>query len=73
MLTSTFIFAFFPLNIYASLQISSITLQVFLLSLFFISLIKVEKNNSFLYLVLFSISAGFLILTKEVNFFYFMF
>ncbi len=68
----TFIFAFFPLNIYASLQISSITLQVFLLSLFFISLIKVEKNNSFLYLVLFSLTAGFLILTRGEFFLFYI-
>ena len=68
----TFIFAFFPLNVYAPLQISSITLQIFLLSLFFISLIKFEKNDSLFNLALFSLAAGFLILTRGEFFLFYI-
>jgi hypothetical protein len=60
----TIIFAFFPLNIYAVSQISSITLQIFLLNIFLFSFIKIFKVNDIKYLIIFSISSGLLILLR---------
>tara|TARA_B100001123_G_scaffold451293_1_gene630045 strand:- start:2576 stop:3838 length:1263 start_codon:yes stop_codon:yes gene_type:complete len=63
-LTNSFIFSFFPINIYACGQISSITLQIFISLLFlkfFLVILKDKKNLS---LVLFSIISAVLILTR---------
>ena len=60
----TIIFAFFPLNIYAVSQISSITLQIFLLNIFLFSFIKIFKDSDIKYLIIFSISSGLLILLR---------
>ena len=43
-LVGTFLFSIFPLNVYAVSQISSITLQIFLLNLFLFSFIKLFKK-----------------------------
>ena len=61
----TIVFSFFPLNIYAVSQISSITLQIFLLNIFLFSFIKIFKGADInKYLIIFSISSGLLILLR---------
>ena len=60
----SFIFAFFPLNIYASLQVSSITLQIFLILSFLYYFIKLIGENNKKNLFLFSLMSGFLILIR---------
>ena len=61
----TIVFSFFPLNIYAVSQISSITLQIFLLNIFLFSFIKIFKGVDInKYLIIFSISSGLLILLR---------
>ena len=60
----TAFFAFFPINIYASLQISSITLQLFLIVLFFYFLLCHNFKSNSRFLVLFSFISGFLILIR---------
>ena len=61
----TIVFSFFPLNIYAISQISSITLQIFLLKIFLFSFIKIFKGLDInKYLIIFSISSGLLILLR---------
>ena len=63
-LYSSLLFSIFPLYIYASVQISSISLQVFLTVLFFYFFFQlVEKRNS-LSIVFFSFTAGLLILLR---------
>jgi len=63
-LVSSCIFSFFPLNIYAAGQTSSITLQIFLSLLFillFFNLIEKQGKKEILYL---SLISGLLILTR---------
>ncbi len=60
----TLIFAFFPLNIYAVSQISSITLQVFLMNVFLYSYFKLFKNINFKYTMVFSLASGLLMLLR---------
>ena len=60
----TFIFAIFPLNVYAVSQVSSITLQVLLLNIFLYSFIRLFKGNNNRYIFLFSISSGALMLIR---------
>ena len=60
----TFLFTLFPLNVYAPCQISSISLQIFLLLIFFYSLTKLIDFNNVRFLIVFSISSGLLILTR---------
>ena len=60
----TFIFAIFPLNVYAVSQVSSITLQVLLLNIFLYSFIRLFKGNNNKYIFLFSISSGALMLIR---------
>ena len=61
---NSYIFSFFPLNLYAVTQVSSVTLQI-LLSLFFLQyffkLSKSETNKNILY---FSIICGFALLAR---------
>ena len=67
------IFAFFPLNIYVVSQISSITLQIFLILLFFYFLILTIKKNKLKNLIIFSFISGLLILIRgEFFLFYFI-
>ena len=58
------LFAFFPINIYAVSQISSITLQIFLIVLFLYFLLIYNLKNKIGFLFLFSIVSGFLILIR---------
>ena len=60
----TLIFAIFPLNVYASSQISSITLQVFLLNLFLFSYLQLFKKFTIFQILLFAISSGLLMLLR---------
>ncbi len=67
------IFAFFPINIYATSQISSISLQVFLVLAFFYTLLKIKDKSNLNFLIYFSIVSGLLILIRgEFFIFYFM-
>ena len=61
---STIIFSLLPLNVYSSVQISSISLQLFLLVFYFLFILKYFKTYKFKYLILFSIFSGLLILIR---------
>ena len=63
-LLGTLIYSFFPLNIYAVSQISSITLQMFLINVFIFSFIKIFKNLDFKNITLYSTSSALLILLR---------
>ena len=69
----TIFFAFFPLYIYSSVQASSITLQIFLILLYFYNILiflEYKKIKQFLF---FSLAASFLILIRgEFFLFYFL-
>ena len=67
----TFIFAFYPINVLAASQISSTTLQIFLLLNFFYFLIQIIENNSKKNLILFSLFSGLLILIRGEFFLFF--
>ena len=60
----TALYAFFPINIYASTQVSSITLQLFLLIFFLYFLIKILKKPAIKNLIIFSIFSSLLILAR---------
>jgi len=67
----TLIFSLLPLNVYSSVQISSISLQLFLLVFYFFFVLNYYKTNKVKYLVLFSIFSGLLMLIRgEFIFFY---
>jgi len=69
----TWIFILFPANIYAVSQISSITIQILLITLFsyyFIKIIRTEKNK---YLIFFSISAALLVFLRGEFFLFYFF
>jgi len=70
---ATSIFAFFPLNVYVSSQISSITLQIFLLLNFIFFLTEYLKKKTITNLIFFSFFSALLILTRaEFILFYFL-
>ena len=69
----TFIFTIFPLNIYVVSQISSITMQILLLNVFFFSFLKLFKNLDYKYIFMFSISSGFLMLLRGEFFIFVVF
>jgi len=69
----TYIFALFPLNIYAAAQVSSITLQIFLVLCFFYFLLKLRKNNRIKNIAFFSFFAGLLILIRGEFFLFYFF
>ena len=58
------LFSIFPLHVYASGQISSISLQIFLMVLFFYFFFQLIEKNFFSSIVLFSFIAGLLILLR---------
>ena len=58
------LFYFFPLNVYSISQISSATLQIFLINIFFYYLLKTIKYYKFKDLFMFSIFSGGLILLR---------
>ena len=69
----TFIFGFFPIYVYASSQISSITLQIFLIIIFLFFLLNYQKEKKIKHLIFFSFISGLLILIRgEFILFYFL-
>ena len=68
----TCIFAFFPINIYATVQISSVTLQIFLILsfLYFLCLTNRDKIKNLIYLSFFS---SLLILIRGEFFVFYLF
>jgi len=62
---SSLLFSLFPINLYACSQISSATLYIFLAMLFYYYFFKITKNNNFLTIFIFSVTAGLLILTRR--------
>jgi len=58
------LFSIFPIYVYASSQISSISLQVFLMILFFYFFFQIIDNKNFLSIILFSFISGLLILLR---------
>jgi len=62
---SSLVFSMFPIYVYASSQISSASLAIFLIVFFYYFFLKITKKSNFLYIVLFSITAGLLILTRR--------
>ncbi len=66
------LFTFFPLNIYASLQVSSITLQIFLILVFLFFLIELSKRINFKNLIFFSFSSALLILIRGEFFLFYI-
>ena len=63
-LINSYIFSFFPLNIYAAGQVSSITLQIFLLLLFILFLFLLSEKKTKKNFLIFSLISGFLILIR---------
>ena len=63
-LSGTLIFSVFPLNVYAVSQISSITLQVFLINLFIYSYIKLFFSINYKHILIFSLVSGLLMLLR---------
>ena len=63
-LVGTIIYAFFPLNVYAVSQTSSVVLQIFLLNTFIYSFIKLFKKDKLYYFFIFSLSSALLILLR---------
>ena len=63
-LINSFIFSFFPLNLYATGQISSISLQIFLSLLFLKFSFSLCEKKSIKNIIIFSIASGILILTR---------
>jgi 4-amino-4-deoxy-L-arabinose transferase-like glycosyltransferase len=58
------LFSIFPIYIYASSQISSISLQVFLMILFFYFFFQIVDKKNFSSIILFSLLSGLLILLR---------
>tara|TARA_B100000886_G_scaffold339153_1_gene303777 strand:- start:1293 stop:2531 length:1239 start_codon:yes stop_codon:yes gene_type:complete len=72
-LLTTCIFSFFPLNVWVVSQISSITLQIFLILNFFMFLLKYQEESGQRTLILFSIFSGLLILIRGEFFLFYFF
>ena len=62
---SSYLFVFFPLHVYSSLQISSITLQIFLNLIFLHLILKIlnENKNSIIFLIL-GLTSGLTVLLR---------
>ena len=67
------IFSLFPLNIYGSVQVSSITLQIFLIIGFLFFLLELSRNQNFRNIFLFSFFSGLLILIRGEFFLFYFF
>ena len=63
-LLSSLIFSIFPLHVYASSQISSISLQIFLTIFFLYFFFQLIKKENFLSIFMFSLLSGLLILLR---------
>ena len=61
---NSFIFSFFPLNIYAATQTSSITLQIFLSLLFLRYFFLITNDSSNKNIIIFSVICGLSLLTR---------
>ena len=61
---SSVFFSLFPLHVYASSQISSISLQIFLTILFLYFLFRLIEKINFFIIIYFSVTAGLLILLR---------
>ena len=69
----TLIFSLFPLNVWIVSQISSITVQIFLIVSFFFLVVRFQQTDRFKFLFFFSVVSAFLILTRgEFLLFYFL-
>ena len=64
-LIGAIVFSFFPLNVYSAVQISSASIVMFLSMFFYYFLIKFTEDKKINYLILFSITAGLLILSRR--------
>ena len=72
-LIGTAIFSLYPLNVYSVSQISSVSIQVFFIVSFFLSLMCYLKNSNFTYLFIFSlISTALIYLRGEFFIIYFL-
>ena len=70
----TSIFGFFPINVWSSTQISSITVQIFLIVCFLLSIIKlIAKEKKLKNVLSFSLISGFLILIRGEFFLFYFF
>ena len=72
-LFGTLIFTIFPLNVYAISQISSVTLQVFLINIFLLSFIKIYKGLFKNNILIFSLASALLILLRGEFFIFIIF
>ena len=63
-LINSYVFSLFPLNIYAAGQVSSITLQIFLLLWFILFLFLLSEKKTKKNFLIFSLISGFLILIR---------
>ncbi len=68
-----FLFAFFPLNVYASLQVSSITLQIFLILIFLFFLTELINQVNIKNIFFFSFFSALLILIRGEFFLFYFF
>ena len=69
----TLIFSLFPLNVWIVSQISSITVQIFLIVSFFFLVVRFQQTDRFKFLFFFSVISAFLILIRgEFLLFYFL-
>lgn len=68
-----YIFALFPLNVYAVSQISSVTLQILLIIFYIFYFIKSLKENSQKNIIIFSLSSACLILLRGEFFIFYIF
>lgn len=67
------IYAIFPINVLAASQISSISLQMFLINIFLLAFIKLFKNPNFLNIFTFSLPSALLILLRGEFFVFVLF
>ena len=69
----TWMFILFPANVFAVSQISSITIQILFITLFFYYLIKIIKTEKNKYLIFFSIISALLIFLRGEFFLFYFF
>ena len=64
-LYGSLLFSFFPLYLYASAQISSISLTIFLAIYFYYYFFKIKENKKYINILLYSLIGGLLILVRR--------
>jgi len=62
---SSLLISIFPIYLYACSQISSVSLTIFLAMFFYYYFFKIAGNSKFIYIFLFSVTAGLLILVRR--------